>query len=342
MADSDEKLKHGSSESSSVTRHKLYGAFSALCFAMIFASIGSIIIFKSHAAGSSSLTLSPASGSYTVGSTLTVSVNETSTDSVNAVEADLTYNSSQLQFTGASCSTTFSLTAEATGSGGTVNLACARENTTVTGAQTVGTVSFTVLSGVSSSIISFASTSQIVNESNLTNDWNGITTGGTYSFASAPTDTVTAPATGTNVHGDNASVTVNATDVIGVSKVEMFINGNLYATDTSAPYAFTWNTLSGSYPDAAYSVTTEAFDAAGLTATSPAISLKVNNGDVNGDDVVNISDLSILATNWSKSFGTVGTDKGSSTTFAEGDLNQDNTVNIVDLSILASNWGATN
>jgi hypothetical protein len=48
-----------------------------------------------------------------------------------------------------------------------------------------------------------------------------------------------------------------------------------------------------------------------------------------------------MATNWGKTYGTVGTCSGSQTTFADGDLNEDNEVNITDLSILASNWGTS-
>jgi peptidoglycan/xylan/chitin deacetylase (PgdA/CDA1 family) len=52
-------------------------------------------------------------------------------------------------------------------------------------------------------------------------------------------------------------------------------------------------------------------------------------GDVNGDNLVNALDLSILATNWNHT----------GVTRAQGDLNGDGVVNALDLSILATNWG---
>ncbi|MFI5240708.1 MAG: dockerin type I domain-containing protein [Candidatus Saccharimonadia bacterium] len=52
-------------------------------------------------------------------------------------------------------------------------------------------------------------------------------------------------------------------------------------------------------------------------------------GDVNCDGVVNILDLSAMASNWASS----------NSTWSTGDLNGDGKVNITDLSILASNWG---
>ncbi|HUD03817.1 MAG TPA: glycosyl hydrolase family 28-related protein, partial [Patescibacteria group bacterium] len=47
--------------------------------------------------------------------------------------------------------------------------------------------------------------------------------------------------------------------------------------------------------------------------------------------VVNVTDLSVLATNWGRT----------SATHAQGDANSDGTINIYDLSILASQWGQT-
>jgi hypothetical protein len=53
-------------------------------------------------------------------------------------------------------------------------------------------------------------------------------------------------------------------------------------------------------------------------------------GDANSDNVVNISDLAILASHY-------GTKSGA--TWSEGDFNGDGVVNIQDLSILAAHWG---
>ena len=53
------------------------------------------------------------------------------------------------------------------------------------------------------------------------------------------------------------------------------------------------------------------------------------SADLNGDGKVNLSDLSILLSNYGKPGG------------AKGDLNGDGTVNLSDLSILLSNFGKT-
>ena len=57
-----------------------------------------------------------------------------------------------------------------------------------------------------------------------------------------------------------------------------------------------------------------------LAATDPA--------DVNGDNIVNVTDLSLVLSSWGK------------TTVVE-DVNRDGIVNVFDLSILLSHWGNT-
>jgi len=281
-----------------------------------------------HAAGTGTLSLSPASGSYTVNGMFTLTVDETSasTDAINAVESDLTYNSSELQFISASCSSTFSIAGQATGGSGTVTMACAIPDTTVTGTQAVGTVSFKVIGG-GSSIISFASTSSIIRAADQVNVWNGVTTGGTFTLATPPTTSITSPIGGALVHGTNVSISANSSDVIGVTKTEFYVDGTLVATDTASPYSITFNTMP--YKDGSHTLTTIAFDAAGLSTTSSAVLVTFNNGDVNGDGHVNLSDLAIMASNWGKT----------GMTYAQGDLNGDGVVNISDLSILANYYG---
>ena len=57
-----------------------------------------------------------------------------------------------------------------------------------------------------------------------------------------------------------------------ISKVEFFNGTTLLGTSTSSPYTFSW----ASVPAGSYSLTAEAFDASGTTATSSAVSVTVN------------------------------------------------------------------
>jgi len=92
-----------------------------------------------------------------------------------------------------------------------------------------------------------------------------------------PIVAIVAPTNGVTVSG-TVTVSANATDNIGVTKVEFWINNKLTATVNSAPYSFNWNTrkLSGTQ-----TIVAKAFDSAGNTASSSPYAVTVvapNNG----------------------------------------------------------------
>lgn len=90
-----------------------------------------------------------------------------------------------------------------------------------------------------------------------------------------PSTSVTAPAAGATVSGA-VSVTASASDNVGVTKVEFYLDGALQSTDTSSPYAWSWNTAAST--NAAHSVSTKAYDAANNVGTSTAVTVTVANG----------------------------------------------------------------
>jgi len=89
----------------------------------------------------------------------------------------------------------------------------------------------------------------------------------------APTVAISSPANSATVTG-TATVTVSATDNVGVSKVEFYVNGALQATDTASPYTFSWNTTA--VANGSYTLTAKAYDAAGNVGQSSS-SVAVNN-----------------------------------------------------------------
>jgi beta-lactamase superfamily II metal-dependent hydrolase len=89
-----------------------------------------------------------------------------------------------------------------------------------------------------------------------------------------PATSITAPANGAIVSG-TTTVTASASDNVGVTRVEFFLDGALQATDTTSPYSWSWNTATST--NAAHSLTSKAFDAANNNATSAAVSVTVNN-----------------------------------------------------------------
>ncbi|WP_375772088.1 S8 family serine peptidase [Archangium gephyra] len=101
-----------------------------------------------------------------------------------------------------------------------------------------------------------------------------VTGGGGGGDTTAPSTSITAPAGGSTVSG-TTTVSANASDNVGVSKVEFYLGSSLLGSDTTAPYSFDWNT--SSVANGGYSLTTKAYDAAGNVGASSAVSVTVSN-----------------------------------------------------------------
>lgn len=104
----------------------------------------------------------------------------------------------------------------------------------------------------------------------------------------APTASITSPAAGTTVSGQVA-VSVNAADNVGVTKVELYRNGTLYATSTLSPYNFLWDTAAAA--NGVYTLSAKAYDAAGNIGTSATVSATVSNTSSTSDTVAPITTI---------------------------------------------------
>jgi len=90
----------------------------------------------------------------------------------------------------------------------------------------------------------------------------------------APVASVTSPASGATVSG-TVSVAASATDAVGVTKVEFFLDGVLQATDTASPYSWSWATTGSA--NGGHALVAKAYDAAGNVGTSSTVSVTVSN-----------------------------------------------------------------
>lgn len=90
----------------------------------------------------------------------------------------------------------------------------------------------------------------------------------------APTASIGAPLGSSTVTG-LVPVDVSASDNVGVTKVELRVNGTLVATDTSAPFAFSWDSAMVANGMATLSAT--AIDAAGNAGRSADVAVNVAN-----------------------------------------------------------------
>jgi len=78
--------------------------------------------------------------------------------------------------------------------------------------------------------------------------------------------------------GTSGTITLSATatDNIGVTKVEFYVDNTLKGTDTTSPYSITLDSLSLS--EGSHLLAGKAYDAANNTGTSPSITFTVSNG----------------------------------------------------------------
>jgi hypothetical protein len=87
----------------------------------------------------------------------------------------------------------------------------------------------------------------------------------------------TAPTVSAAETGSSGTITLSATasDNVGVSNVEFYVDGVLKGSDASSPYAINLNSTTLS--NASHSLTAKAFDAAGNVATSAAVNFSIDN-----------------------------------------------------------------
>jgi subtilisin family serine protease len=92
--------------------------------------------------------------------------------------------------------------------------------------------------------------------------------------AQAPSASISSPGSGSSVSGLLA-VNVSATDNVGVTRVDLKLNGGVIATDTASPYSFSLDTTQLSNGSA--TLVAVAYDAAGNAGSSSPVAIAVNN-----------------------------------------------------------------
>lgn len=81
-----------------------------------------------------------------------------------------------------------------------------------------------------------------------------------------PTVSITNPANGSVVSGAMTTVTAEASDNVGVVKVEFLVDNVVKSTDQSVPYSYKWNIKKVS--SGTHSIATKAYDAAGNSSSA--------------------------------------------------------------------------
>lgn len=132
--------------------------------------------------GDASFSLSPTTGTYTVGSTLTLSVYETSSssDNTNAVDANLTYPANLLKYNTQTLGA-FTLCTSQYGGNGSVGMACAAP-TTQSGTELAVAISFTVQAAGAAQISMVSSSGTDIDSTSGASVWNGSLPSANYTF----------------------------------------------------------------------------------------------------------------------------------------------------------------
>jgi len=93
------------------------------------------------------------------------------------------------------------------------------------------------------------------------------------------------------------TVSANASDNAGiVTLVEFFVDGTLKASDTTAPHAFAWDTLTAA--DGPHTLTAKAYDPSNNVGTSAGVALSVQNQPSGGSELVVNGGFEGSATPW--------------------------------------------
>ena len=98
---------------------------------------------------------------------------------------------------------------------------------------------------------------------------------GTGTDIIAPTTHITAPANGATVSG-TVTVTATATDNVGVTSIQIYIDGALKSSGSTSPLNYSWNTTTVS--NGTHTIYSKASDAAGNVGTSTTVTVTVSNG----------------------------------------------------------------
>jgi len=137
------------------------------------------------------------------------------------------------------------------------------------------------------------------------NAFHGINVGAAWTSS---TDT-TAPTVSATESGTSGTITFSATasDNVGVSKVEFYVDGVLKGTDTTSPYSMTLD--STTLTNATHSLVAKAYDAAGNVGTSTTVSFTVSNATSGAELILN-GGFESGATSWTQTTGVIGTFTG--------------------------------
>jgi hypothetical protein len=119
----------------------------------------------------------------------------------------------------------------------------------------------------------------------------------------------TPPSVSASESGSAGTITLSATasDNVGVSRVEFYVDGALKGNDTTSPYSLALD--STTLADGSHTLTAKAFDAAGNSTASSPVTFSVANGNTPIERITN-GGFESGSTGWTATSGVVTNDAG--------------------------------
>ncbi|MBK8285656.1 MAG: carbohydrate-binding protein CenC [Ahniella sp.] len=207
------------------------------------------------------------------------------------------------------------VSASVTGTAGTITLsATASDNVGVAGVEFL-------IDGVSRGTDTTSPYSLAFNSTTLTNGTHSLvaraydaagnsrnSTAVSFSINNTTADT-TAPTVSASVTGTAGTITLSATasDNVGVAGVEFLIDGVSRGTDTTSPYSLAFN--STTLTNGTHSLVARAYDAAGNSTNSTAVSFSINNTTAAVQRIVN-GGFESGSSSWTATSGVITSDAG--------------------------------
>ncbi|HUP61814.1 MAG TPA: Ig-like domain-containing protein [Thermoanaerobaculia bacterium] len=124
--------------------------------------------------------------------------------------------------------------------------------------------------------------------------WITYESGGGGGDTTPPTTSITAPSNGATVSGTTL-VTASASDDVGVTRVDFLLDGAVQASDSTAPYEWSWSTTTAT--DGTHALVSKAYDAASNEGTSATVSVTVSNGGGGGGSSADVSGWKVTQAN---------------------------------------------
>jgi Zn-dependent metalloprotease len=137
------------------------------------------------------------------------------------------------------------------------------------------------------------------------NAFHGINVGAAWTSS---TDTIP-PTVSASESGTSGTITFSATasDNVGVTKVEFYVDGALKGTDTTSPYSMTLD--STTLTNGSHSLVAKAYDAAANVGTSATVTFSVSNATSGTELTVN-GGFESGTTGWTQTTGVIGSYTG--------------------------------